>query len=114
MVHLPNLDNLSLSGSPIRVDRSVLLGTGTTLRGRFGGKLMLRDGCARKDVVDMLLGIPTGLYFTEVDIRCKPQCLLSTVRIVEACGNALVKLSYTITLHGKSHPSRSSWLWYVN
>ena len=104
MAQLPSLDNLSLSGSPVPVDRSALLGVGTTLRGRFGGKLLLRDGCAHKDVADVLLGVPTGLRFTEVDIRCMPECLLSTVRLVEACGKTLVKLSYMITSHGKSHP----------
>ena len=38
---LPNLDNLSLSGSPTAVDRRELPGIGTVLRGRFGGKLTL-------------------------------------------------------------------------
>jgi len=103
MAHLPSLDNLSLSGSPIPVDRSTLSGIGTTLRGRFGGKLQLRDNCVHKDVVDLLLGDPTGLRFTEVDICCRQECLLPTARLVQACDKTLVKLSYMITSHGKSH-----------
>jgi len=113
MEQLPNLDDLSLSGSHNPVDRSALPGIGTTSKGRFGGRLLLRNECPYNDVVDMLLGIPSKLQFTEVDICC-PEYLLSTVRLAEACGSALVKLSYTITLHRKSYSSRSSWLVHAN
>ena len=103
MAHLPSLDDLSLSGSPIPVDKSVLPGIGTTLRGRFGGKLVLRDNCVHEYVVDLLLGTPTGLHFTEVDICCRPERLLPTARLVQSCGRTLAKLSYTITSYGRYH-----------
>jgi len=41
MAQLPNLDNLSLSGSLVTVDRRALSGIGTVLKGRFGGKLII-------------------------------------------------------------------------
>ena len=47
------------------------------------------------------LTISTGLHFTELDIRCTHAYLLSAVRLAEACGNTLTKLSYTISFHGK-------------
>ena len=77
MSQLPNLDDLSLPWSyPERRDRA-LLGTGRVLRGRFGGKLELLRGCAGDpDVVDMLLEIPTGLHFTEVNIQNTHESLL--------------------------------------
>jgi len=104
MMQLSNLDNLSLSGPLAAVDRNTLLGVGTSLRGRFGGRLVLADGHANADVTNMLMDVPTGLHFTEVQIRATRQCHLSTVRLVEACGKTLVKLTYEISTHGKSHP----------
>ena len=103
MALFPNLDDLSLSGYLIPVDGGELLGIGTALRGKFRGKLLLRDECADKDVMNMLLEIPTELCFTEVQIRCTGGCLLPTVMLVGACGKTLVKLSYTVTFHGESH-----------
>jgi len=52
----------------------------------------------------MLLEIPSGLGFTEVQIHCVQECLVPTVRLAEACGETLVKLLYTVTLHRKPHP----------
>jgi len=100
-----NLDNLSLSGYLIRDAGGVLVGIGTALRGRFGGKLLLHNDCADNDVMNMLLEITSGLRFTAVHIRCGGECLLATLRFVEACSKTLVKLSYMVTLHGKCHSS---------
>ena len=100
MAHLPNLDDLSLSGSLIAVDKPDRLpGIGTTLRGRFGGRLELFGGWLGEDITNMLLGIPTGLHFTDVKIHGAHGCFPSTVKLVEACARTLVNLSYTAT-HG--------------
>ena len=104
LMQLPNLDNLSLSGSLTKVDRNTLPGMGTVLRGRFKGRLRLFGGQADEDVVNMLLEVPAGLHFTEVHICDKHEGFLSIVKLVEACSKTLVKLSYTISVHGKSHP----------
>jgi hypothetical protein len=104
MVQLPNLNDLSLSGSLVAVDRNALSGIGTVLRGRFGGQLRLLNGYADKDVMNMLLEVPTGLHFTEMRIRGTHGSFLSTVRLAEACCKTLVKLSYAVSIHGKSHP----------
>jgi len=104
MAQLPNLNDLSLSGTHIRVDGSALLGVGTTLRGKFGGQLLLNGGWVdMKDATNMLLEIPTGLHFTGVQIYATRERLLSTVRLAEACSKTLVKLLYSVALHGKSH-----------
>jgi len=62
MARLPNLDNLSLLGSPVRVDEDIFLEVGTTLGGRFGGKLVLRPTLSAKDFMNMSLEIPTGFH----------------------------------------------------
>jgi len=97
MTQLPNLDNLSLSGDPATINRRVLPGIGTALRGRFGGKLILSDEYASEDVIKMLLEIPSGLHFTEVQVCCNRKSLLSDIGLAEACAKTLVKLSYTVT-----------------
>jgi len=98
---LPNLNDLSLSGY-FPVGR-VPLGIGPILRGRFGGGLRLLRGPANEHTANMLLEIPTGLHFTEVEIRCKHKLLPSTARLVDACSKTLVKLLYGITIYGKIH-----------
>ena len=107
MAQLPNLDDLSLFGSPILVDRSALLGIGTALGGRFGGQLALNGGWVDKDVINMLLEVPTRLHFTEVHICATRGCLPPAVRLAGACSKTIVKLSYWVILHGKSHPCLS-------
>jgi len=103
MAQLPNLENLSLSGSHIPVNRRALLG-------RFVGQLQLCGGYADEDTMNMLLEIPNGLHFSEARIQCMRERLLSAVGLVEACGNTLVKLSHTVTFRGKScHFSWSGW-----
>jgi len=107
---LPNLDDLSLSGLLFPTGEDVLPGTGTTLRGRFGGRLLLRGDYAGEDVINMLLEIPSGLRFTEVQVGCTHEHLPSVVRLTEACDKTLVKLSHTVVSRCKSHPfSLSGW-----
>jgi len=105
MVQLPNLDDLRLYGSV--AGRGVPLGIGIALRGRFGGRLQLADGPSNEDVINMLLEIPTGLHFTEVQISWAYKSLLSTLRLTGACGKNLVKLLYSAFAYGMSHSSRS-------
>ena len=107
MVQLLNLDSLSLSGSLVPMDRRALPVTGTVLRGRFGGRLQLLNGLAHEDVMNMLLEIPSGLHFTEIQIREARECLLPAVRLVEACSTTLMRLSYTTSSERESH--LSSW-----
>ena len=109
IAQLPNLDDLSLSGFPIPVKRGELVGIGTILRGRFGGKLILRGGCANWDVANMLLESPPGLRFTEMRICCSCNPLPMAVSLMEASGKTLIKLSYVVTLHCKSHLFSSRW-----
>lgn len=110
LAQLPNLDDLSLSGFLNLVDRRTLSGIGSVLKGRFGGRLQLLEGFAHEDVMDMLLEVPTGLHFTEIQIRDAHECPLSAVRLVESCGETLVKLSYTTSSRCKSRPpSWSRW-----
>ena len=97
----PNLSNLKLVGS---FAGSRPQGIGTVLSGRLCGRLQLFtfEKDHRSDVVEMLLEAPAGLHFTEVEIRSCYECLLSTVALVEACGETLVKFSYTVENHCKS------------
>ena len=110
MAELPNLDSLWLSGT-LFVDRRVPQGFGTILRGRFGGRLRLCNKYAGEYVTNMLLEIPTGIHFTESQIECPHSFLPSSVRLLEACGNTLVRLSvsYMIDFERESH-SLPSWL----
>jgi len=100
LARLPNLNDLSLSG--YFSAGVVPLGIGTVLRGRFGGRLQLLRGPGHGAITNMLLEIPTGLCFTEIEIRCKREFLLSTMRLAEACSKTLVKFLYAITFYGKS------------
>ena len=104
MGRLPNLDDLSLSGSILAADRRTTPGVKTVLRGRFGGRLRLIEGYASEDVINTLLEIPGGLHFTEVQIRSTRECLPPTVRLAEACAKTLVKFSYTTSFLCKSRP----------
>ena len=99
MAELPNLNSLWLSGTLLGVDRR---GVGTVLRGRFGGKLRLCNGYAGERVTNMLLEIPTGIHFTEIQIECPRKLLPSNIRLLEACGHTLVRLSYKVNFECKS------------
>jgi len=104
LAQLPNLDDLSLSGTLVPLSRRQLGGIGTDLRGRFRGRLRLFEEHAGKDVVDMLLEVPTGLHFTVVEIRGMGECLFSTARFVGACCKTLVKLTYTVSSYCEFPP----------
>jgi len=108
MAQLPSLDDLILSASesPPRVDNRELPGIGTVLERSFGGRLVLFDRSVDEDVVNMLLETPSRLRFTEVQIHCfTPDRLPSAVRLAEACGETLEKLSYKVTAQCKPLPS---------
>ena len=102
IAQLPNLDDLSLSGSLVIVDRNTSPGIETALRGRFGGQLQLHKECDDADVVNTaLLEVPTGLRFAEMQVRGMHERLSPTVRLTGAFGKTPVKLSYAVTIHGK-------------
>ena len=107
MTGLPNLDDLSLSGRCLS-DGFSPSEAGTELRWRFGGGLRLIGGFADENFMDALLEIPTCLRFTEVEIRCTRNSLLSTVKLAEGCSKTLMKLSYTISLYSKYNSSQSN------
>ena len=103
MTQLPNLNDLTLMGSFVKVDRRELPGIGKVVKGRFGGKLKLCGEYAGEDAANMLLEIPSGLHFTEVLIHHTPDYLPSAVRLAEACCKTVVKLSYPVVFSGEPH-----------
>ena len=105
MAQLPNLDNLSLSGPLDAADRTQLPGIGAVVRGKFGGRLMFSrsGGYDGGDIVNMLLEIPSGLHFTEMEFDATCKGLPSAVRLAEVCAKTVVKLSYRVETYGKSH-----------
>ena len=108
IAQLPNLDDLVLSEFDDE-DRRKWPGIGTVLEGIFSGRLMLSDASAGDKIIDMLLEIPSGLRFAQLEIRCTRNCLHSSaVRLAEACGKTLVKLSHTVNIGRESYhfPSR--------
>lgn len=64
LARLPNLNDLSLSGSLFVIPGDKLRGMGTVLRGDFGGQLRLLKRLAVTEIVNTLLEVPTGLHFT--------------------------------------------------
>ena len=107
IAHLPNLNDLILSGCFIvrPTFKQLLPGLGTGLRGRFGGELQIRDGYTNEYIVNMLLEVPAGLHFTKLHIHADRACLLQTVRLAEACCKTLVNLLFSCAIHlGKSSP----------
>ena len=107
LLQLPNLNDLSLSGPILTVDRNLLRGIGKTLKANFGGRLQLCNlgGRPATDVVNMLLDVPTGLRFTEMSIDNWTESLVSAVKLAEACSITLVRLSYWADGQGNSHLS---------
>jgi len=104
MAQLQNLDDLTLRGSLVKLDRMDLPGIRTDVKGRFGGKLTLGGDYSGEDIVNMLLEVPSGLHFTEVLIQCTPDCLPSAGRLAEVCCGTLVKLWYMVAFSRESHP----------
>ena len=105
---LHNLDDFQLSGSISETEEGTMPGPGTTLRGGFRGKLRLIDKCANEDVMNMLLGSPTGLHFAEVHVHPRRECLISTVRLADACRETLTRLRYTVAFHGNYFPTHET------
>ena len=104
MDRLPNLNDLSLSGSLVRMDKNKLIGIGTGLRGKFGGRLRLLRGHVDTGIVNMLLEVPAGLHFTEVYIHSASERLRPTLRLTEACAESLAKLTYTVDDYSEAIP----------
>ena len=106
MQRLPNLNDLTLSGCLLKLEMDRLRGIGAVLRGRFDGQLRLfrLKRSAEADVMNMLLEVPSGIHFTEVHIFSVYECLLPVVKLAEACGKNLIKLTYSVDLFGKFHP----------
>jgi len=108
MAQLPNLNDLALSWFAQEV-RKQLPTTGTVLKGRFGGRLTLGGRGVGDDVINMLLEIPSGLRFAELEMECTENRLPpSAVRLAEVCGETLVKLSHRVVLRSKSYPFTGS------
>ena len=104
MAQLRNLDDLVVLGFAVAGSKQ-LPGIGAVLNGRFGGRLMLRGADASEGIINMLLEISSGLRFAELDIYCTRRSLHSSaVRLAEACGKTLMKLSHTVGLQCKSYP----------
>lgn len=104
MQQLPNLDNLSLMsqewGGPI------LPGSGRLIQGRLSGKLRLRRRSAHRDLLGMLMEIPMGPQFTEVEIRdARIHCFPATLELVKACQDTLTKLHFSTLVMGNTSPS---------
>ena len=96
-------DDWLLTGPLVLADRRTLFEIESILRGRLGGQLRLFGEDVSGGVVDMLLGFPTGLHFMDLQVRSLRECLLSTVMLAEACSKTLVKLSYRVSFHRRSH-----------
>ena len=108
MAQLPNLENVTVSGNfVVRVGKPR---PATAPRGRFGGELRIRNGQTEKSFVNLLLEVPTGLHFTKIHVHPDCACLLQTVRLVEACCETLVELTYMGSILGKSSPALSDLL----
>ena len=104
MAQLPNLDDLALLGIA-REDGRKFPATRAVLKGRCGGRLALRDRCVSEKIVKMLLEIPSGLRFAELEIGCTHNRLPpSAVRLAEAYGKTLAKLTHTVSLNCESYP----------
>ena len=104
-VGIPTLEkhgDLVLSGPLVWMDRWAVPGIEGLLGGRLGGGLRIfGEHLASGSVLNRLLHVPSGLHFTHLDILCLRECLLSTVRLAEACSETLVGLSYRVSFHRK-------------
>lgn len=84
-----------LLGSLVRGDKPPVIEA--ALKGRFSGRLRLVGEF--ESFVYMLLDIPAGLHYTEVQVHSIRERVLSTVRPAEACGETLEKLLYVVDYH---------------
>lgn len=105
MRQLPNLENLSLMST--EWIGLIPPGTGKLIQGRLNGKLRLRRRFARCDILNMLMEVPAGPQFTEVEIRdARIDCFPATLRLVRACQGTLRKLHFSILVLGTPSSSR--------
>lgn len=96
---LPNLDNLSLMST--QWGGSIPLGTGKLIQSRLSGKLRLRRRFAHRDLLNMLMEVPTGSQFAEVEVRdASMSCFPETRKLVSACQDTLSKLHFSALVQG--------------
>ena len=98
---LPNLENLSLMSS--EWGGTIPPGTGELIQSRLSGKLRLRRKFAHRDLLNMLMEVPTGSQFAEVEIRdSSMSCFPATLKLVGACQDTLTKLHFSTLVQGNS------------
>lgn len=98
---LPNLVNLSLMNT--RWGGPIPPGTGKLVPGRLSGKLRLRRQFAHRDLLNMLMEVPAGPQFTEVEIRdAWMDCFPASLTLVRACQDTLTKLHFSTLVLGTS------------
>lgn len=96
---LPHLDNLSLMSE--EWGGAIPPGTGNLVQSRLSGKLRLHRKSARCDLLDMLMEVPTGPQFAEVEIRdASMNCLPAALKLVRACRSTLTKLHFSTLVQG--------------
>jgi hypothetical protein len=106
MKQLPNLDNLSLMST--EWTGPIPPGTGQLIQARLSGKLRLRRKLAHCDLLNMLMEVPAGPQFTEVEIRdARMNCFPATLKLVKACQDTLTKLHFSALVLGNSSPPRT-------
>ena len=98
---LPNLDNLSLTST--EWSGAIPTGTGKLIQARLSGKLRLRRKLAHCDILNMLMEVPTGPQFAEVEIRdASMTCFPASLKLVRACRDTLTKLHFSTLVQGSS------------
>lgn len=98
---LPNLDNLSLMS--VEWGGAIPAGTGKLIQSRLNGKLRLRRKLAHRDLLNMLMDVPSGPQFAEVEIRdASMNCFPATLKLVNACEDTLTKLHFSTLVQGSS------------
>jgi len=95
---LLNLDELSLSGSLVAMDKRELPGNDERLIIYSG-----HDGYNTISTTGAHLETQSSSSFTEVWIYCTRKHLPSAVGLAEACRKTLVKLSHQVVPYGRSH-----------
>lgn len=101
---LPNLDNLSLMSS--EWGGTIPPGAGKLIQSRLSGKLRLRRKFAHRDLLIMLMEVPAGSQFAEVEIRdSSMNCFPAALKLVGACQDTLAKLHFSTHVQGNFTPS---------
>ena len=98
---LPNLDNLSLMSA--EWGGAIPPGTGQLIQSRLSGKLRLRRKFAHCDLLNMLMEVPSGPRFAQVEIRdASMNCFPASLKLVSACEDTLTKLHFSTLVQGSS------------